>query len=278
MKTVQKTNEVAAWTITLSVLVAIASLLGLFAPSIYGQETANWALQAKGQDIGNLLAAAVLIVSGYRYCKRSYISALVWLGSLLYLVYAYTIYAMAIHLNGLFLVYVAILGLSAYALLFNMNALRSGFGHSPDISARKFAGYTLAILGILFGLMWLGQLVPALIAGKVPQSILDAGLMTNPVHVIDLSVVLPGFILTGYLTVKNKPNGLFFVGPWLIFSVLMAVSIVAAMGFIGIEQGFAKSLPPLVILSVVAVVSSIAAWRYLRQTALGVIPPNPAGQ
>ena len=33
----------------------------------------------------------------------------IWLGTLLYLIYAYLVYAMAVHLNALFLVYVAVL-------------------------------------------------------------------------------------------------------------------------------------------------------------------------
>lgn len=224
-------------------------------------------MQAKGQDIGNLLAVILLMVSGYRYYKGSYSAALVWLGTLLYLIYAYIVYGMAVHLNGLFLVYVAALGLSVFAVLMNVNVLKSRFGKTPAASVRKLAGYTLTTIGVLFAFLWLGELIPALISGIVPQSIVDAGLIVNPIHVMDLAVVLPAFILAGYLTLKNVLNGLFFVGPWLVFSALMATSIVAAMVLIGMDEGFTKILPPFVIVSVVAVMSLLAGWRYLREVS-----------
>lgn len=267
MKKFQTPKSVLTWSLAISVLVITSSLFGLFDPNIYGEETRNWATQAKGQDIGNLLAVVVLMVSGYLYYKGSYSAAMVWLGSLMYLIYAYIVYAMAVHLNGLFLVYVAALGLSVYALLFNINTLKCYFRKVPGALVRKLAGYTIMTIGVLFALLWLSELIPALITGKVPQSFVDAGLIVNPIHVIDLAVVLPGFILAGYLTLKNKLNGVFFVGPWLVFTALMAASIVAAMILIGMDDGFTKTLPPLVILLVVALMSLFAGWRYLREVA-----------
>lgn len=265
MKSLHVSKSILAWTIVISALVTVASLLGLYDPSIYGEETRNWATQARGQDIGNIIAILTLLASGFMYHKGSYKAAQVWLGTLLYLVYAYIVYSVAVHLNGLFLVYVAVLGLCSYALLFTVNRLRAYGGTQPGTSARKFASYTLIAIGVLFSFLWLSDLLPALISGKVPQSITDAGLWVNPIHVIDLAVVLPAFIITGYMALKVKRDGLFFVGPWLVFSVLMAASIVAAMIMIGADEGYESTLPPLIIVSAVAIVSAAAAWRYLRQ-------------
>jgi hypothetical protein len=242
--------------------VSVASLFGLFEPSIYGEETRNWALQAKGQDIGNLIAVVVLMVSGFRHVNGSYAAGLVWLGTLFYFVYAYLVYSVAVHFNTLFLVYVAVLGLSVYALLFTTGELRAQAETFPE--ARRSAGYTLIAIGALFGLLWLSEVVPALVTGEVPPSLVEAGLWVNPIHVIDLSVVLPGFVLAGYLTLKGKHNGLFFAGPWLVFSVLMGSSIVAAM-ILMMAEGFANTVPPMVMVSAVVAASLYAAWRYLRQ-------------
>lgn len=255
-------KSILAWSVAISLLVTVASALGLVDQDVYGEETKNWATQAKGQDIGNLLAVGSLLLSGYRYHKGSHRAGLVWLGTLLYLVYAYIVYSMAVHFNALFLVYVAALGLSSYAVMLTMSRLRTENQRFPPPAARKIAGYTSIAIGVLFGLLWLSELIPATLSGEVPQSVSDAGLWVNPIHVIDLAVLLPGFILAGYLTLKGEPAGQFFVGPLLTFSVLMGASIVAAMVLMSVE-GFEDTLPPLVMVSAIVLASSFAAWRYL---------------
>ncbi|CAM3632756.1 hypothetical protein [Smaragdicoccus niigatensis] len=101
----------------IALLVTLASLLGLFATWPYAQETENWVLQARGQDVGNLLAVVVLIASAIRMRAGSVRAAQLWVGTLVYLLYAYTVYAFAVHFGRLFLCYVAILGLAFYTLI-----------------------------------------------------------------------------------------------------------------------------------------------------------------
>lgn len=250
------------WSGLIGVLVTAASLTGLLGSAPYEQETENWATQARGQDIGNLVAVAVLAISGFSYARGSFRASLVWVGALLYLVYAYIVYSLAVHFNDLFLVYVAILGLASYALMFSLDRLRSRDAAFPGSPVRKLAGFTLSALGVLFALLWLSELIPAVIEREVPQSVLDAGLWVNPIHVIDLAIVLPAFVITGYLAVKGNRSGLFFVGPWLVFSALMGSSIVAAMVMMAAE-GSDNVFPPMVMVSAVVVASVYAAWRYV---------------
>lgn len=265
MTTLKTSKSVLVWTSVIAILVLAASLYGLFDPSIYSKETLNWATQAKGQDIGNLFAVIALLVSGYFYSKGSFKAAMVWLGTLSYLIYAYIIYAMAVHFNALFLVYVAVLGLCVYAVVFNLGRIMSHKALYP-VASRKFAARSLIAFGVLFALLWMSEVIPALFAGHAPQSTLDAGLWVNPIHVMDLSVVLPAFILTGVHALNGKRTGLFLLTPWLTFSAIMGLSIVAAMLMIG-GDGFAKTIPPMIIVSAVVVVSCLALWRYLRKTA-----------
>lgn len=258
----QGSKTALGWTLAISVLVTVTSVLGLVDPDVYGEETKNWATQARGQDIGNLIAVAALLLSGFGYHQGSHRAALVWLGTLLYLVYAFIIYSMAVHFGALFLVYVATLGLSSYAVIFHVTGLRAENERFPPSVGRTVAGRTAIAIGVLFGLLWLAELIPATVSGEVPESVVDAGLWVNPVHVIDLAVLLPAFIMAGYLTLKQNAAGQFFVGPLLVFSVLMGASIVAAMALMT-SEGFEDTLPPLVMVSAVVLVSLFAAWRHL---------------
>jgi len=274
----QASRSILVWSLTISILVTGASVLGLVDQGVYDEETENWATQARGQDIGNLLAVVTLLLSGYRYAQGSHRAGLVWLGTLLYLVYAYIVYSMAVHFNELFLVYVAALGLSSYAVMFSIDRLRAKNVASPRPSARRVAGYTSIAIGLIFGLLWLGEVIPATLSGEVPQSVIDASLWVNPIHVIDLAVLLPGFIIAGYWTLRGRSAGQFFVGPLLVFSVLMGASIVAAMILMTVD-GFENTLPPLIMVSVVVLTSlfALGATSWLPPSSTFYFPTRRRG-
>ncbi|MEO7426085.1 MAG: hypothetical protein ABI036_12930 [Fibrobacteria bacterium] len=254
---------VAGWTLVLSTLLVLASLMGLFDPHVYAQETKNWAAQGMGQDIGNLIAAIVLVVSGYFTAKGSTKASLIWLGTVFYLMYAYTIYAMALHFNVLFLVYVAIMGFSFYGILVSIShagisAITPG-GKAP----RKLVGLTLLAISAIFELLWLSEIVPALAEGRIPQSVKDTGLLVNPVHVLDLAIVLPGLALTGYFVLKGNGTGYFFATPLLTFIALMGSSIIALMITMSMN-GFPTTALPIAMVSTLVALSLFAMWRLIR--------------
>ena len=253
------------WSAVIALLVVFASVAGLTDSRVYAEETENWALQAQGQDVGNLIAAVVLVVTAIRLQRGSRRAGLVWLGTLLYLIYAFIVYAMAVHLNYLFLVYVAVLGLSAWVLVFHLNHLRVQGLRFPQGRTRTVAAWVIIAIGVLFAGLWLGELVPALLTGTVPASLTEAGLWVNPIHVIDLSMVLPGFILAGVAALGRRRHGLFWLAPWLVFSALMGSSIVAAMVLIR-RSGAANTAPATIMVSLVVVASLLAVWGYLRRT------------
>ena len=88
-------------------IAATTSLLGLLTAWPYAAETASWRLQAYGQDLGNLLAVVVLLCGLLAARRGSVAGYQVWLGALVYLVYAFVIYAIGVHFTALFLGYVA---------------------------------------------------------------------------------------------------------------------------------------------------------------------------
>jgi hypothetical protein len=244
-------------------LVTLASLLGLLASWPYQQETENWVLQARGQDIGNLVAVIVLVVSAVRMRAGSSGAAQLWMGTLLYLLYAYIVYAFAVHFSRLFLVYVAVLGLVFYTVIAALPGIRHQYAAAHD-GPRLFAAWVLIATGGLFALLWLGELIPATVAGQAPLSLEVAGLIVNPVHVIDLSVVLPGMIVIGVLALRGNETGLALTVPALVFSVLMGLSIIAAMALI-VATGDTSGLVPMGMVTVVVGASLAAAIAYTRR-------------
>jgi len=259
-------------TISISLLVLIGSIGGLASSAPYANETADWALQARGQDLGNLIVVAVLIVSTIAALRGSATGLFVWMGALMYVMYVYVIYAFALHVGVFYLLYLAILGLTFFTLGRRLVAALDPALPPVRSSQRatRFAGITLITIAVLFGVLWLSELVPALLAGTTPPSVASAGLMVNPVHSIDLSIVLPSMIVTGIGALRGRSAGLLLIAPWLSFSVLMGTSLLVLLGLQAADAAGAV-LPVLIAVSIVVVVSA-AAFVVLRRNSLSAGP------
>jgi hypothetical protein len=162
-------------------------------------------------------------------------------GALVYALYSFVLYAFSMHHNALFFLYAAGLGLSFFGTWSVLGALggadvRSWFS---ERTPRRAAGWFLAVASGVFALLWLSEEVPALMNGTVPKSIGEAGLITNPVHVLDLAIVLPAMLVAGVSLARGRTLG-FWLGPVLLaFGVVLDVALVAmvvSMRFQGVPS------------------------------------------
>jgi hypothetical protein len=257
-------SVVAAWPVAL--LLAIMSLAGVLAPGIYAREAAPWAAQAIGQDWFDLLIAAPVIAwCGVRARTGGYRWMVLLAGAYAYIVYELVLYAFAVHFNALFLVYCATLGLASFALIATIGELGRRV-ELVDRSAAHAAGGWLVAIGALFGALWLAEDVPAVLRGQPPASLVETGLATNPVHVIDLSFILPAHIVAGVLLWRRDRRGALFAPIVLAFGVLMSASIGGMMLQIRIAGGEAPAAVIAAML-VVTVVTGGMLWRVLHPRA-----------
>ena len=124
-------------------------------------------------------------------------------------------------------------------------------------------------------MLWLSELVPALLSGTPPASLVEAGLTVNPIHVIDLSMVLPGFVIAGAAALSGRRHGLFWTAPWLCFSALMGASIFAGMILMTLS-GFPNTLPPAAMVTVILVASTVALGLYFKHVDAQMSAGSPA--
>ncbi len=216
----------------LALLLAVMSIVGITYDGLYARETANWSAQAIGQDWVDLLFGVPwLVLTAAGTLRGSRRAALLLAGGLLYTVYEFLIYAFAVHFNPLFLVYCAGLGLSAFCLAAAIAKLmRENVCDWFDAGVPTRApGVFLVLVGASFALLWLAEVVPAVLNGTLPASVVAAGIPTNPVQVIDLSVILPAHVIVGLLLLRKHRLGFAFAPPLLAFGVLMALSIAGMM-------------------------------------------------
>ncbi|GAB4287908.1 MAG: hypothetical protein Kow0098_05080 [Ignavibacteriaceae bacterium] len=258
-------KAVFSLTIPTVVLIILASLSGILnGEEIYSAETANWRAQAISQDYIDLILLVPHLIISLFFASRGNIKAvMLWAGGMVYTLYTFTIYCYAINFNSLFLVYCAVLGISFYSLLLFLLSYNI---YSQKLNIKKntpITGIFLIIIAIVFSLLWLSEIITAVINGEKPEQLVETGLMVNPIHVNDLSVLLPAFLMTGIFLLKRKSTGLIFTPVLLSFSVLMNITIatlVVLMNNYQVETSYTVAF----IMLALTLISLILLISYLR--------------
>jgi hypothetical protein len=259
-----------------AVLMALASAAGVLSDATYVRETVSWAAQGAGQDMVNFLVAFPVLVGSALYAHLGLTRAhFVWIGALMYLVYSYVLCAFFVHFGPWFLVYVAILGLSSYALVGGASSVEVPM--LPDVFARsghtKAAAVFLMMLGCGFAALWLGDIVPALIEGRAPASAIANGFPVSPVHVLDLALFLPGTIATSVLLWKRRPLGFLFAVPVLVFVTLMGLAIIT-MTFVMRARGLPAPMGIVPIIGTAVLCSAFFSALLLRNVRDEELAPD----
>lgn len=238
-----------------ALLMAVTSFAGLFVDSTYALETAEWAAQGIGQDLINVAVVfPVLVISAVFAWRGSVRGRLLAIGALFYVAYSYALYALFVHFGTLFLAYVAVLGLSVFALIgataeIEVNAMQGVLG---ERRWRRTAAVFLVVVGGIFSLLWLSEIVPATLAGVTPESVEKSSFAVNPIHVLDLALFLPATIMTGLLLWKDRPRGLLFAVPFTTFLSLMGTALIA-MVLVMWRRGIPVSMPMLAVVTTIAI-------------------------
>jgi hypothetical protein len=251
-------TEVWLWlTAPIAVLLAIAAGGGVFVNGLY-RDNPYFAAQAVGQDhVSFAVALPALIISAILARRGSPRGRMVWLGVLVYLVYSYVIAAFIVRFNPLFPVYVALLGCSLYALIgglvtTDMAGIRACFTEKTPV---RTVSIYLAVSAALFYFLWMSEVVLALKAGKVPQSIEDNGTPTNAVHVLDMAWILPAFGITAVSLWRGKALGHTLAGALLSYMALLILAILSMVVFM-IREGQPVIAPQVLIFGALFAISA----------------------
>lgn len=261
-------------------LAAVAALVGLVVPGLY-VDAPNWVQQARGTDLATLfLAIPVLVVGLLTASRGSSGGRLAVLAGLLYLVYNYAIFAFSVAMNPLTAVHIAIFGLSLWSLLLGRRTAVEGAEAVTERLNRRAAGLLLVAVGVMFGLLWLGQIAATSTTGILPPDLVKAGISSNPVYALDLAFFLPLSAIAGIGLLRGN-GAAAFAFPMLVWVPLMGGGVVGGIVLM-VAAGDMAALPVAVVITVLCVASSILAAvaivRPRAATALGPVPTRPAPQ
>lgn len=100
-----------------------------------------------------------------------------------------------------------------------------------DRAPVKAVSIFLGVLALSFCLLWLSEIVPALIAGEVPKSVTECELPTNAVHVLDMAWMLPAMGLTTAWLWRKRAFGYALAGALLTFIMVEGLALVSMTVF-----------------------------------------------
>ncbi len=252
----------------LAVVAGVAAAVGVFDTSLF-HDTAMTAGNARGTDVVILFGAIPTLLIAMALAARGSLRAqIVWLGALSYVLYNAVFFAFATSFNRLFLLYVATLSLALWslvALLTHMNVvtLRQRFGRKTPI---RFVGGYLLTTTALFAIAWLKDIIPAIVSGATPQSLVGTRMLTNPVHVMDLAISLPLTVVAVVWLWQRRAWGYTLAGLFLVYGVIESVSIATDQVFGRLSDPTASPAmaPVFAILALIGLVPTIAFLRGLR--------------
>lgn len=271
--------RISLWlTVAAAVVSAAGCVAGLLqATAVYGDETRMLADAATAQDlVGLAVVVPLLLILSLAAAQGSLTCWLCCLGCLGFTVYNYAIYAFSIHFGPLFLVWVAVLGLSLFALITGLVLIDPQLirYRCADVSTR-LPGWFLVSMAVLFTLVWLREIVSDLAAAQTSTSAADWEVPTNPVHVLDLAFFLPAVAITGVMLLLRHWLGYATAAGQLVFlgltclPILLTPCVAAARGH---TAGWGVAEP----IGVIAVATLVVLWRLLRtppEASAGGPPP-----
>ena len=198
-------------------------------------------------------------------------ATLLYSGTLGYIMYSFIIYCFGVYFNQFFLLYCLTLSLSLYAFILVFSDLKKQkvelwFEKAPV----KLISIYISIMALIFYVLWLKSVVPAIIHNEVPKEVSDYKLLVNPVHVIDLVFALPGLIIGSVLIWKKKGIGFIIASLALVFMVLLTLAL-AAMALVLVVRGISEDFTIAIvfgILSITSVVLLILLFRKIKTSSI----------
>lgn len=237
------------------------------ARDLYYYDTVSSAAQQQGNDVVTLFVALPLLVaSTWMSIRGSLRGRLLLTGTIGFFLYTYLSMCMLTAFNGLFLVYVAIFGLSLYAFIlcmmsFDLETLPRHFsGRLP----RGWIASLLFVIGAFLTLSWLGRVLSPLIQDTPP--LLDNA-TTMVIQAMDLSLVVPLAVLSGILLLRRSAWGYLLTSVFVLKAIALGLAVSAMvinMTLAGTPEGAGIAIP-FIMITVLNLLSAVSLWKNVQE-------------
>jgi hypothetical protein len=284
-ETLMKHAKATIWLcIGIAVLATIATLLGILVQEgpglhefvsqhdqrilVYGYGFYQWmpadvAIQGVAQDFITLFVAIpLLLLSLWLACRGCMRALYVLAGTCGYFFVTYLFYVNMASYSALFLLHVALLGMSFFALFLSLSDVLSIEKESffPSPKQMKWAGGFLVVNSIMVALLWLGIIVPPLLDGTIyPPELFH--LTTLVVQGLDLGLLLPIAIVVGLLAWKGRSSLYSYLTVYLVFLTILMLALCSKLVIMYLAG--ASVIPAAFIMPTVCIIAGIFSVRIL---------------
>lgn len=245
--------------IMIAILATIASAGGLVLNGLYRDNSfvkTTWL----GNDAVTLFLAVPVLVGALIFSARGSLKAqLVWMGALDYMLYNYAFYLFGASFNAFFLIYVALLGLSIFALIFGLinldvNRIHQQFHERTPV---KWIGGYFLFVAFGLGAVYLMQSIGFIFTGQLPSIVTTSGHPTSIVFALDLTLLVPWFVVGALWLIKRQPWGFVIAGILSVkgplYTLVLAVNTLLVMKA---ELGGIAELPLWITLTLLGLLAS----------------------
>lgn len=242
---------------------------------IYKLDAVAGASQEIAQDAVTLIIGIPLLLFGIILAARGSLRGRILLADTLgYFLYTYTSMSMLTTYNRLFLLYVALMSLSIFAFviaLMSIDATTLSSHFSLNFPRRTIATYSI-FLGVMLLLLWLKLIISSLLEGTAPEALYSY--TTLVIQALDLGIIAPTAILTGFLLFRRSPFGYLLCSIVLVLGFTMGAALIAMIVgqmLAGVPVDLLTSLV-FVLLALFDAALAIWMFRSIRETPT---PPQP---
>ena len=210
------------------------------------------------QDILIIPAALILLLLSVYFLKiPNYKVFITMLGITGYLFYGFGLYVIQGQYTSIYLVYLAIFGLSIYALIYGLLSFDQDTVKTITLARgiRLTIGSFLLFILIVLVPIWLIQ-----IGGDIAQ--FRPG-DTYAVYILDLTIEFPAFIIIAFMLFRGRPFGNILAGVALFKVLTVCLSVAFGEWYIAFYRGFTPNYGMLGIFVALTVVSMILLALYL---------------
>jgi hypothetical protein len=250
---------------------ARGGLVRLYGQGLYRDDSVMIGAGFQGQDAVTLfIAVPLLLATVWQFVRDHAKGGLLLSGVLTYFLYVYASMAFGAAYNRLFLLYVALLSASFFALVLVLFAVRATATLAIECATklpRRAMFVFFSAAGLITFAVWTVPIAVSLLEGR-PPAFLDH--YTTPVtYALDLGLIVPGCFLVARLIVRGRSFGYVLAFPFLGLIILLAPAIALATWWqrtAGISFTVAEMIGPVsgfLVLGAVALWLSASVWRRL---------------
>jgi hypothetical protein len=241
----------------IAVCLTVTAAAGLFVKGIYAPFLSDELVAFQYfQDLVSLMFAPLLVAAMLFTGRGSRRAIVLWAALLVYVLYYYSFYGLGMVYTGVYPLYVALMGLSAYSLAgllhgVDLNAFQQRIRDSMPV---RFISLVLAMT-VLFVPLWLSILSQRMQSQQAEE--------TDLVFVLDLAFLIPATVFTAIQIWRRRPAGYLLSGVLLIKATVTGMLLTGST-LLQAQFGLPLAVDQLALYVFLATAGSISLGLYMR--------------